>query len=522
MIRAFTHPLLIVAVAMCIGIQGYGQIQQVPLHRWFTQEIDRTVIRDSSIVHAGNKPIIRREVNTLPVKALAKDTTKVYYPFTDYLLRRHLVTLKHENVLVTIDPLFYLAGWKDLADTTPYADTTRFFQNTRGIKVAGSIGDQFGFETGFYENQGQWPEFMRKQAEALGVAPGMGRWKRYRFFGFDYGMSYGNLTYQFKKRLTLQMGQGKHFIGHGYRSLLLSDAAFNYPYLSATLQSDNKKWQYTSRYFALQTLERLPLGEVPEALFKRKAMTMHYLSWSPNPHLEIALFEGIMWNRYGQGGTHMPSWGAYVPVLGVNTASMGLEAANNVLTGLSVRYSPTSYMMGYGQMAVDSKGSEGLGWQLGAKWFDLIPRLDVQIEYNHLGSGLYTHDQGFESYSHFNQSLGSPVQPGSDEYLMLIEYRYKRFFIRAKGNSIVSSYKTGAPWYQADYESMSQMTGSRTWQMDHSIGIKINVKYNVDFMFNWLWREDLSEPQGANKERFKSQILGISLRSCLNNLYNDF
>jgi hypothetical protein len=105
---------------------------------------------------------------------------------------------------------------------------------------------------------------------------------------------------------------------------------------------------------------------------------------------------------------------------------------------------------------------------------------------------------------------------------MLIEYRYNRFFIRAKGNSIISSYKTGAPWYQADYESMSQMTGRRTLQMDHSIGIKLNVKYNVDFMFNWIWREDLTEPQGANKESFKSQIIGISLRSCLNNLYNDF
>jgi hypothetical protein len=508
--------------AFIFSYQSWSQAQQIPLQRWFTHEVDRTIARDSQIVHIGNKPLLVGDVAHLPIKALARDSTKVYLTLFNYLYRKHLVELTHNDVRVTIDPLLYFALWKDAADTSAYVDTTRLFQNTRGIKVAGVIGDRFGFETGFYENQAQWPEFMRQQAEETGVAPGMGRWKRYRFAGFDYGMSYAYLSYQFNKMVRIGAGHGKHFIGHGYRSLLLSDAAFNYPYLSATLQSPNRKWQYTSRYAGLQTLERLPLGEVPEALFKRKSFTMHYLSWSPNAHFEIGLFESIVWNRFGNHGTHMPAWGAYVPIIGVNTASIGWQQANNVLTGLNIRFSPRSDVMCYGQFAADQLDKSGLGWQFGLKWMDIVPRLDAQIEYNQVGSTVYTHDQGFESYSHFNQSLGTPTGPDSEEILAILEYQYRRLVIRSKAQQILSVRKMDVPWYTSDYALPSNSYRSSLWQFENAIGIRINVKYNAELLFTWLWREQAIQVQDLDKEVFKSQVFGLSLRTSLNNLYNDF
>lgn len=516
-------PLWICAVLwLLIAAPLQAQNKAIPLTRWHTQNIDRAVIRDSVIVHTGSKPLITQNLHGLGVRSLFNDSTKVYLPLTNYLYRKHAVELKHDDVWIAIDPLTNLAYWQDQADQTPYADTTRFFQNTRGIQVQGTLGARFGFVTGFYENQGQWPEFMRRQAEANGVAPGMGRWKRYRFHGFDYSMSYAQMHYSFKRWLTLRAGQGKHFVGHGYRSLLLSDAAFNYPYLSAELTSPNGKWQYTTRYFALQTLERMPLGEVPEALFKRKAMTMHYLSWSPHPKLELGLFEGIVWNRFGSTGTQMPSWGAYVPVLGINTAALGWDNANNVIAGLNARVSPRSDLKIYGQWVVDGAEESQMGWQAGVQWFDAIPRLDIQLEYNHSGSLLYTHPQGYESYSHFNQSLGSPVLPGSDEVVGIIEYRYRRWIARSQYNRIASTARAGTAWYTSDYATETAMYDQLIQQVDNSIGIRMNVKYNLEVLLHWLWREQRTELQGANNTFLKSQIFGMSIRTNLHNLYNDF
>lgn len=502
--------------------ESRAQNKAIPLARWYTQDIDRAIIRDSILVHSAAKPLLTSQLHGIKVKALQNDSTKVYLPLTNYLYRKHLVELKHDDVWVAIDPLLHLAYWRDRADQTAYADTTRFFQNTRGIQVQGTIGSQFGFVTGFYENQGQWPEFMRQQAEANGVAPGMGRWKRYRFHGFDYSMSYAQMHYNLKSWLTLRAGQGKHFIGHGYRSLLLSDAAFNYPFISADVLSPNGQWQYTTRYFALQTLERMPLGEVPEALFKRKAMTMHYLSWSPHPRIELGLFEGIVWNRYGAGGTHMPAWGAYVPVLGLQTALLGWEHANNVLTGLNVRISPRSDLKCYGQLVVDALHDSQIGWQAGLQWFDAIPRLDIQVEYNRSGAMLYTHTQGYESYSHFNQSLGTPVPPGSQELVSIVEYRYRRWVARAKYNRMVSSSKTGTPWYSSSFADQIETLGQTVDQLDASMGIRVNVKYNLEVLLHWLWREQYIQPQGADQAILRSQIFGLSIRTNLHNLYNDF
>jgi hypothetical protein len=509
-------------IALSGLLRTYAQADLIPLQRWFSQEIDRSVTRDSTNLHIGSKPISLGDLKGMKVQALDRDSTKIYHPFLNYLYRRHLVELNHEKVRLTIDPLVHFAFWQDLADTTAYPDTTNFIQNTRGVKVAGRIGDQFAFETGFYENQAQWPEFMRQQAVSLGVAPGMGRWKDYRFEGFDYSMSYAYLHYQFKKLLRLHAGQGKYFIGHGYRSLILSDAAYNYPFLAATLESPNKKWQYTSRYMALQTLERLPLGEVPEALFKRKAMTMHYLSWAPHSRIEIGLFEGIVWNRYGSQGHHMPSWGAYIPIIGLNTAALGLEKANNVLLGLNARLEIRSDLMWYGQAVLDQSETQGMGYQIGLKWFDVLPRLDIQLEFNSIGQKVYTHNLGLESYSHFNQSLGTPVGPNSEEVLGIVEYQFRRAVLRCKAQQIKRSQATNAPWYVTQYDVHFQPVAQTIWQVDGQIGLRLNVKYNLELLATWTWREDIFNSQTTERQMLKSQVLGISLRSGLQNLYNDF
>ena len=54
------------------------------------------------------------------------------------------------------------------------------------------------------------------------------------------------------------------------------------------------------------------------------------------------------------------------------------------------------------------------------------------------------------------------------------------------------------------------------------MGIRVNVKYNLEVLLHWLWREQYIQPQGADQAMLRSQIFGLSIRTNLHNLYNDF
>ena len=56
--------------------------------------------------------------------------------------------------------------------------------------------------------------------------------------------------------VNVQFGNGKQFVGNGYRSVLLSDNAFNYPYLKFSFLSHNNRWQYTTFHAKLTELQR--------------------------------------------------------------------------------------------------------------------------------------------------------------------------------------------------------------------------------------------------------------------------
>jgi hypothetical protein len=253
-------------------------------------DVERSL--DSSAVHIAMKPLLESRLDLSHTRGFAKDTTKYYYLGGLKLWRDHLVKLEKEDFKLYIDPLFDLMLTVDLADTSAYRDSLRLFNNTRGLIVQGSIGNNLSFQTGVLETQVKLPLYQKYMADSMLVIPGMGRWKVYKTSGYDYSMSFGYLSLKLRPWLHAAWGYGKNFIGHGYRSVLLSDASFSYPYMRASAYALQGKLQYTSIYASLQTLERMPLGEVPESLFKRKAASFHYLSWTPIPYSGNRSFRG--------------------------------------------------------------------------------------------------------------------------------------------------------------------------------------------------------------------------------------
>ena len=101
-------------------------------------------------------------------------------------------------------------------------------------------------------------------------------------------MAQGYISVQPLKWLNLQMGNDRLFFGNGYRSMILSDAAFNYPFLKIT-----SKFQTPIPMFMRSCKTSVFL--LCLRLAKKKYFSAHYLSYRFGERLQVGLFEGIVW-----------------------------------------------------------------------------------------------------------------------------------------------------------------------------------------------------------------------------------
>jgi hypothetical protein len=518
----------LLSLILCLSWQiNFAQQKLIQINWFSTQEVERAEIRDSlSNLHLSIKPFIESNVDLSRVTGFSKDSVKYYSTHLDKILHSHAFSFKTEDLFVAIDPIFDFSLGFELADTSSYSDTVKLINNTRGIQAIGDIGEKVSFQTGFYENQSYFPSYLKNFVDTNGVVPGFGRTKVFKTTGFDYSMSYGWVSFAPNKRMNFQFGHGKNFIGNGYRSLLLSDAAFNYPYIKSTFNFLEGKLQYSAIYASLQTIERLPLGEVPEALFKRKGASFNYLSWKPVPRLELGLFEGIIWERYDSTGTKRQPWGAYVPVIGLNTVLNGYGNKQKVVTGLNIRFNMTRSSYLYGQLLIDNPKKKAIGYQLGFKWFDLIIRqLDLQVEWNNVGNRTYQSHYPLQSYSHFNQPLGHPSGPATQEFLGIMNYRYHRVIAQAKYNYILHQKSVVGNWAgdpEFKYENDIAFENQRIQQFEMMVGLYLNPNTNAQLLVSWMDRISKNVNYPLGDQTLHNSVFSLVFRTNLINRYFDF
>ncbi len=540
---AFSNVLF--CFALFLSVASFSQQKPIPLNRFFTHEVERSLLRDSVLfVHSASKPYVENKLNLDRVTGYAKDSIKVYENYDDKLLRSHFVCLKlkqkffnsnlvsttDEDVFIAIDPILEIGRSFDFADNSEYTDTVAFWNNIRGLQVVGDLGKTFSFQTGFYECQTFFPRYQKDLADSTKVIPGMGRWKTFpadKGQGFDYAMAYGLSSYSPRKWLNIQFGHGKNFIGHGYRSLLLSDAAFNYPYIKSTIYFFDGKMQYTCAYASLQTLSRLPIGEVPEALYKRKGYSYNYLSWMPHRRIEIGVFEGIVWKKYDEKeGSQPQPWGGYVPIIGFNTASNGIANENNIMIGANLKVQATKHSFIYGQVAIDDPLQGAIGYQIGVKYFDFIFRnLDLHAEWNSIGDNVYASHYPLQSYSHTNQPLGHPAGPATQEFVGIVNYRYHRVIAQLKYNQIAHGTWPEATWSNdplIETTTLAQWPVKHIQHLDIQAGCYVNPKTNLQILVGWTSRVERADYNGQPDFYHRSSIFYFTLRTNLINRYADF
>lgn len=520
-----------------------AQQKNLPLNKEFFINIERHLLKDSSLKHTSVKPLFESQsISYNQYNLLNSDTA--FHPgknwFSRKLFSESFIVIKDttSKFRLTIDPLFNFEYGRDLEDTSQNS----VYKNTRGVRVAGDIGKDFSFESTFYENQATFVNYINDFVRAYGVAPGQGRVKKFKDNGYDFAMASGYISYTPGRYFNIQAGHGKHFIGEGYRSLLLSDNSFNYPYLRATTTFSN--FQYTNIYASFMNIFN---GSVvpafgTERLFQKKAAAFQHLSYNFLNRINLGLFQGMIWEANDNKNRSNLDFNYFNPVILSNLAKYGTDNKNNVLLGALLKAKIMRGIEVYSQWMIDDiadkmlKGSihNKQGIQAGIKFFDLfkLKNLHVRAEYNKVRPYAYAHKKVEQSYTHYNQSLAHPLGANFTEYVSFINYRFKNFYTEIKLSSATigadtSGYSLGNNIFESDNfafygpESTVNMQNqggkAGLTHTDFKIGYIINPATNFNIIAGISTRL-----LNFDNQTSKTQYVYFGIRTSLNNVYYDF
>lgn len=441
-----------------------------------------------------------------------------------------------------IDPLINLQSMRMRYDGDEL-DTIhgRFYVNTRGITAHGNIGTKVSFETSFYENQAFFPTYIKDFANATQVIPGQGRWKKFKDTGFDYAMATGYISYTPTSFLNVQIGSGKHFIGDGYRSLLLSDNSFSYPYARFTgWFGPNKMFQYTTIYASLMNLlsnSAIPPGT--ERLFQKKAASFTQLSMNIGRIAEITVFQSLIWTAADERNKQCLRLAYVNPVMLTSVFDFGLNDRDNYSLGGTFHVDLLKAVRVYGQIVADDFGKgvrHKTGFQLGVKYYNAftLKHLHLQFEYNKVNPYTYSATDSVQAYTHYNQPLAHPLGANFSEINGSLQYKIGDFFLHTRFSKATIGTDTAGHIYgqdifvsdswadnstfaegSTDYFGRGQKTTLTT--MDVSVGFMISYASNLNVS---VGLSDRKVQTDVNLEH--TRYVYVAIRTSLTNNYLDF
>lgn len=438
-----------------------------------------------------------------------------------------------------IDPLLNLQSMNVMEDGN---DTVagRYYINTRGITAHGDIGTRVSFETSFYENQAFFPGYIKDFAEGTQVIPGQGRWKRFKTTGYDYAMATGYISYSPNRFFNAQIGSGKHFVGDGYRSLLLSDNAFSYPYARLTgWFGPNNMFQYTQIYASLMNLlANSPVPPGTERLFQKKAASFTQLSVNIGRIAEVSLFQSLIWTAADDRNKQCLRLAYFNPVMFTSVIDFGLNDRDNYSIGGTFHVDVLKTLRVYGQVVADDFGKgvrHKTGFQLGVKYYNAftLKHLHLQFEMNKVNPYTYSATDSMQSFTHYNQPLAHPLGANFIEYNGSLQYKIGDFFLHTRFSMATIGADTAGHVYGQDVFVSDALADNTTFgsntnyfgrgeevkltTIDASIGYMISYASNLNVSLGFSDRK-VQTPATLDHTRY----VYVAVRTSLTNNYLDF
>ena len=344
-----------------------------------------------------------------------------------YQTPAHLLEVNKKDFYLRLNPLLDLRYGKQQNDSEDY------FYNQRGLKLRAGVDDRIFLHFEILETQVGLPDYVRDFRSTYRALPGAGFLKPYSLDlvnvarGNDYLNGQGYLSADITRHVGARLGYGRHFVGDGERSLILSDFSNNYPFLELNWRI----WKLHYRNLFAELTAGPGRATTAGDPLPKKYMAAHFLSANIGNRLTVGFFESVVLNR--DGGFDL----AYLnPIILYRTIEQSVGSPDNAIVGFTGRYRTPWRIEAYGQFVLDEFKFDELfierrgwwankfGYQLGARYVDAfgLDQLDLVVERNFVRPYTYTH-RGLANYSHFNMPLAHPLGANFRESLVGLDYR---------------------------------------------------------------------------------------------------
>ena len=304
--------------------------------------------------------------------------------------------------------------------------TNTLYTNTRGLEAQGMIDDKIGFYTFLTTTQAVFPNYVRQGVLDELAFPNEGFWKQDANV-YDLTHARGYLTFNVTQSIDVQAGYDKKFIGHGLRSMILSD--FSSPFLFGQINTRLGKFQYTNLFGQLTSDIIFANNTSPgDGDYPKKYLSMHRLGVNITNSLEIGVFETIISSE--------ANINYFNPIVFYRAVEQQEGSPDNVLLGLDVNVNLKGKYQFYGQFILDEfvidalRNGEGdwrnkFGVQMGGKYIDAfdIPNLDLQVEYNIARPYFYASEVQELSYTNYRNPLAHPMGANFKEFILAARYQ---------------------------------------------------------------------------------------------------
>jgi len=400
----------------------YAQTNQFLLDNAFYQRFDKVLYNADFDFHPQVKPYYHNQLKRI------NGFDSLYHFFFNNKFSQSDSSSSHKTIQITAGPVVNINignnNWQELG---------------AGFNVQATYDNKISSYFQYTYNNSLFPQFLDTFIQQKNIVPGQG----YAYFKnskYTYQNINSYANYQPSKYFLFELGNGKHFIGDGYRSLILSDNANNNLYFKI----NTKVWklQYTNLFMQLDDV-RDSNGKQTD--FKKKYAAIHYLSWNLTKRLNFGFFESIVFESRDSTSSFYFDVNYLNPLIFYRPVEYSIGSADNAIMGLNARYRLFNWLIVYGQAVIDEFLLKEIrarnGWwankyalQVGMKWLDLfsIKNLSFQSEYNFVRPFTYTHSSILQNYGHFNQPLAHPQGANFEENVMILRYYYKRFGVELK------------------------------------------------------------------------------------------
>ena len=286
-----------------------------------------------------------------------------------------------------------------------------------GVTLSANIRNKFTFSSHFDYLSENHNSIINEYQDSLLVFPGFGREKS--------RLQY-NMKYYFNKFITADFGKGKHFIGNGYRSLLLSAEHSPYSYLRLTTEFGRVR--YYNLYTTFLDIQNLSQD-------RKKHASIHFLDFRLADNINIGVFEGVLWQASDENYNRGYDVEYLNPIIFYRPVEFSKHSPDNVLMGANFNAKLKTTTL-YGQVLLDDLNisrqkdrdedynvgffQNKFAYQLGIK--TSFKRVNALLEYNQAQPYTYAHKEPMQSYTHMNQALSHPLGANFKEAVLLANY----------------------------------------------------------------------------------------------------